>query len=149
MARARKGEDTISVTGNVLRDYLTDLLIIELGTSAKMLSIGPCSRRRPFETGAGGSAPKHAQQFTEEPPRWDSSASTSFCGFSRRPALQDQEPQDQDLGKGRPQPPASCSSSTNHQGENVASPTTRRISTSPREGRGRRQVLPVLRLPAS
>ena len=75
MTRARAGQDTISVTGNVLRDYLTDLFpIIELGTSAKMLSIVPLLRGGGlFETGAGGSAPKHVQQFTEENHlRWDS-----------------------------------------------------------------------------
>ncbi len=73
--RMRKGEDTISVTGNVLRDYLTDLFpIIELGTSAKMLSIVPLMNGGGlFETGAGGSAPKHVQQFQEEGYlRWDS-----------------------------------------------------------------------------
>jgi monomeric type NADP-dependent isocitrate dehydrogenase len=75
MARARKGEDTISVTGNVLRDYLTDLFpILELGTSAKMLSIVPLlAGGGLFETGAGGSAPKHVQQFVKEGHlRWDS-----------------------------------------------------------------------------
>jgi isocitrate dehydrogenase len=75
LARARRGEDTISVTGNVLRDYLTDLFpIIELGTSAKMLSIVPLmSGGGLFETGAGGSAPKHVQQFLNENHlRWDS-----------------------------------------------------------------------------
>jgi isocitrate dehydrogenase len=75
LERARKGEDTISVTGNVLRDYLTDLFpILELGTSAKMLSIVPLmSGGGLFETGAGGSAPKHVQQFTRENHlRWDS-----------------------------------------------------------------------------
>jgi isocitrate dehydrogenase len=75
LARARKGEDTISVTGNVLRDYLTDLFpIIELGTSAKMLSIVPLmDGGGMFETGAGGSAPKHVQQFVREGHlRWDS-----------------------------------------------------------------------------
>jgi len=75
MTRARAGEDTISVTGNVLRDYLTDLFpIIELGTSAKMLSIVPLlAGGGLFETGAGGSAPKHVQQFQEENHlRWDS-----------------------------------------------------------------------------
>lgn len=75
MDRARKGEDTISVTGNVLRDYLTDLFpILELGTSAKMLSIVPLlAGGGLFETGAGGSAPKHVQQFVEEGHlRWDS-----------------------------------------------------------------------------
>jgi isocitrate dehydrogenase len=73
--RMRKGEDTISVTGNVLRDYLTDLFpILELGTSAKMLSIVPLMDGGGlFETGAGGSAPKHVQQFVEEGYlRWDS-----------------------------------------------------------------------------
>ncbi|SEM23373.1 isocitrate dehydrogenase [Pseudoxanthomonas sp. GM95] len=75
LARIRKGQDTISVTGNVLRDYLTDLFpIMELGTSAKMLSIVPLMAGGGlFETGAGGSAPKHVQQFVEEGYlRWDS-----------------------------------------------------------------------------
>jgi isocitrate dehydrogenase len=73
--RMKEGKDTISVTGNVLRDYLTDLFpILEVGTSAKMLSIVPLmSGGGLFETGAGGSAPKHVQQFTEENHlRWDS-----------------------------------------------------------------------------
>jgi len=75
LARIRRGEDTISVTGNVLRDYLTDLFpIMELGTSAKMLSIVPLMAGGGlFETGAGGSAPKHVQQFVaEDYLRWDS-----------------------------------------------------------------------------
>eukprot|EP00051_Salpingoeca_urceolata_P027169 m.480277 g.480277 ORF g.480277 m.480277 type:complete len:774 (-) comp21764_c0_seq1:325-2646(-) len=75
MTRAKDGKDTISVTGNVLRDYLTDLFpIIELGTSAKMLSIVPLlAGGSLFETGAGGSAPKHVQQFQKEGHlRWDS-----------------------------------------------------------------------------
>jgi len=75
LERIRKGQDTISVTGNVLRDYLTDLFpIMELGTSAKMLSIVPLmAGGGMFETGAGGSAPKHVQQFQEEGYlRWDS-----------------------------------------------------------------------------
>ncbi|PJJ95716.1 isocitrate dehydrogenase (NADP(+)) [Lysobacteraceae bacterium NML03-0222] len=75
LARIRKGEDTISATGNVLRDYLTDLFpIMELGTSAKMLSIVPLMAGGGlFETGAGGSAPKHVQQFqSENYLRWDS-----------------------------------------------------------------------------
>jgi isocitrate dehydrogenase len=75
LERARKGKDTISVTGNVLRDYLTDLFpILELGTSAKMLSIVPLlAGGGLFETGAGGSAPKHVQQFVQEGHlRWDS-----------------------------------------------------------------------------
>ena len=75
LQRAKDGKDTISVTGNVLRDYLTDLFpILELGTSAKMLSIVPLlAGGSLFETGAGGSAPKHVQQFVEEGHlRWDS-----------------------------------------------------------------------------
>jgi len=75
LERIKEGKDTISVTGNVLRDYLTDLFpILELGTSAKMLSIVPLMNGGGlFETGAGGSAPKHVQQFVEENHlRWDS-----------------------------------------------------------------------------
>jgi isocitrate dehydrogenase len=75
LQRLRAGQDTISVTGNVLRDYLTDLFpILELGTSAKMLSIVPLlAGGGMYETGAGGSAPKHVQQFIEENHlRWDS-----------------------------------------------------------------------------
>jgi len=75
LERVRRGEDTISVTGNVLRDYLTDLFpILELGTSARMLSIVPLMNGGGlFETGAGGSAPKHVQQFLKEGHlRWDS-----------------------------------------------------------------------------
>ncbi|MDF1577763.1 MAG: NADP-dependent isocitrate dehydrogenase [Desulfobulbales bacterium] len=82
LARVRKGEDTISVTGNVLRDYLTDLFpILELGTSAKMLSIVPLMNGGGlFETGAGGSAPKHVQQFLKEGHlRWDSLG--EFCAL--------------------------------------------------------------------
>src|SRR5690606_13428381 len=75
LKRAREGKDTISVSGNVLRDYLTDMFpILELGTSAKMLSIVPLMNGGGlFETGAGGSAPKHIEQFIEEGYlRWDS-----------------------------------------------------------------------------
>lgn len=75
MSRARGGKDTISCTGNVLRDYLTDLFpILELGTSAKMLSVVPLLNGGVLlETGAGGSAPKHVEQFVEENHlRWDS-----------------------------------------------------------------------------
>lgn len=82
LARIRKGEDTISVTGNVLRDYLTDLFpILELGTSAKMLSIVPLMNGGGmFETGAGGSAPKHVEQFVKEGHlRWDSLG--EFCAL--------------------------------------------------------------------
>ena len=82
LARIRKGKDTIAVTGNVLRDYLTDLFpILELGTSAKMLSIVPLMNGGGlFETGAGGSAPKHVQQFLQEGHlRWDSLG--EFCAL--------------------------------------------------------------------
>lgn len=75
LIRLKDGKDTISVTGNVLRDYLTDLFpILEVGTSAKMLSIVPLMNGGGlFETGAGGSAPKHVEQFLEEGHlRWDS-----------------------------------------------------------------------------
>jgi isocitrate dehydrogenase len=75
MQRAKEGKDTITVTGNALRDYLTDLFpILELGTSSKMLSIVPLlAGGGLFETGAGGSAPKHVQQFVQEGYlRWDS-----------------------------------------------------------------------------
>ncbi len=85
LARMRKGLDTISVTGNVLRDYLTDLFpILELNTSAKMLSIVPLmSGGGMFETGAGGSAPKHVQQFQEEGYlRWDSLGEFLALGVS-------------------------------------------------------------------
>ena len=83
LERMKKGEDTISVTGNVLRDYLTDLFpILEVGTSAKMLSIVPLMNGGGlFETGAGGSAPKHVQQLMEENHlRWDSLG--EFCALA-------------------------------------------------------------------
>lgn len=91
LQRAKQGLDTISATGNVLRDYLTDLFpIFELGTSAKMLSIVPLiNGGAMFETGAGGSAPRHVQQFVREGHlRWDSlgefmALSESFAHFSR------------------------------------------------------------------
>ena len=82
MERSRAGQDTISVTGNVLRDYLTDLFpILELGTSAKMLSVVPLLKGGGmFETGAGGSAPRHVQQFLQEGHlRWDSLG--EFCAL--------------------------------------------------------------------
>lgn len=85
LERIIKGQDTISVTGNVLRDYLTDLFpILELGTSAKMLSIVPLMNGGGlFETGAGGSAPKHVQQFVEEGYlRWDSLGEFLALGVS-------------------------------------------------------------------
>ena len=82
VTRSRAGQDTIAVTGNVLRDYLTDLFpILELGTSAKMLSVVPLlNGGGMFETGAGGSAPRHVQQFQEEGHlRWDSLG--EFCAL--------------------------------------------------------------------
>jgi len=85
LERIRKGQDTISVTGNVLRDYLTDLFpILEIGTSAKMLSVVPLlAGGGLFETGAGGSAPKHVQQFVKEGYlRWDSLGEFSAFGAS-------------------------------------------------------------------
>lgn len=85
LERVHKGQDTVSVTGNVLRDYLTDLFpILELGTSAKMLSIVPLLNGGGlFETGAGGSAPKHVQQFIEENHlRWDSLGEFLAIGVS-------------------------------------------------------------------
>ena len=85
LERAKAGLDTISVTGNVLRDYLTDLFpILELGTSAKMLSIVPLMNGGGlFETGAGGSAPKHVQQFEKENHlRWDSLGEFLALGVS-------------------------------------------------------------------
>jgi len=85
LERIREGKDTISVTGNVLRDYLTDLFpILELGTSAKMLSIVPLMNGGGlFETGAGGSAPKHVQQFVNEGHlRWDSLGEMLALGVS-------------------------------------------------------------------
>jgi len=85
LERIRKGQDTISCTGNVLRDYLTDLFpILEIGTSAKMLSVVPLlAGGGLFETGAGGSAPKHVQQFVKEGYlRWDSLGEFSALGAS-------------------------------------------------------------------
>ena len=99
LERAKAGQDTISVTGNVLRDYLTDLFpILELGTSAKMLSIVPLMNGGGlFETGAGGSAPKHVQQLVKENYlRWDSlgeflalaASLEHLAGFSKNPRAQ-------------------------------------------------------------
>ena len=111
LERFRAGKDTISATGNVLRDYLTDLFpIIEVGTSAKMLSIVPLlGGGGLFETGAGGSAPKHVQQFVKEGYlRWDSlgefsafSASLEHLGnaFGNQKALVLAEALDQAIGK--------------------------------------------------
>ena len=85
LERVKEGKDTISVTGNVMRDYLTDLFpILELNTSAKMLSIVPLlAGGGLFETGAGGSAPKHVQQFQKEGYlRWDSTGEFLALGVS-------------------------------------------------------------------
>merc|ERR1719216_852275 len=85
LLRCRAGADTISATGNVLRDYLTDLFpILELGTSAKMLSVVPMlAGGGMYETGAGGSAPKHVQQFQKEGHlRWDSLGEYLALGVS-------------------------------------------------------------------
>ena len=95
LERIRKGEDTISVTGNVLRDYLTDLFpILELGTSAKMLSVVPLMTGGGlFETGAGGSAPKHVQQLVQENHlRWDSLGEfLALAGQLRAPGRDDRQ----------------------------------------------------------
>jgi isocitrate dehydrogenase len=94
LERIRKGQDTISVTGNVLRDYLTDLFpIMELGTSAKMLSIVPLlAGGGLFETGAGGSAPKHVEQFQQEGYlRWDSLGEFLALGASLEHLAQTQK----------------------------------------------------------
>ena len=96
LERIRKGEDTISVTGNVLRDYLTDLFpILELGTSAKMLSVVPLINGGGlFETGAGGSAPKHVQQLVKENYlRWDSLGEfLALAAVVRAPRRGDRQP---------------------------------------------------------
>jgi len=111
LGRIRKGQDTVSVTGNALRDYLTDLFpILEIGTSAKMLSIVPLlAGGGLFETGAGGSAPKHVQQFQKEGYlRWDSlgefsalAASLEHIGatFGNKRAALLAETLDQAIGK--------------------------------------------------
>ncbi len=103
LERIRKGEDTISVTGNVLRDYLTDLFpILELGTSAKMLSVVPLINGGGlFETGAGGSAPKHVQQLVKENYlRWDSLG--EFLALAVEPrALRERDRQQPGAGAGR------------------------------------------------
>merc|ERR1712061_186787 len=100
LQRAKEGLNTITVTGNLLRDYLTDLFpILELGTSAKMLSIVPMlAGGSMYETGAGGSAPKHVQQYQKEGHlRWDSLGEylALSCAF-------------QDLGEGNPKAKASA-----------------------------------------
>lgn len=115
LERLKAGQDTISATGNVLRDYLTDLFpILEVGTSAKMLSIVPLMNGGGlFETGAGGSAPKHVQQFTEENfLRWDSLG--EFLR-SRLPSSTSASPKNTPRQKSSPRPstkPTASSSNT-------------------------------------
>ena len=103
LERVIRGLDTISATGNILRDYLTDLFpIMELGTSAKMLSIVPLmAGGGMYETGAGGSAPKHVQQLVEENHlRWDSLGEFLALAVSPgRPGPQDRQRQGQDPGQ--------------------------------------------------
>ena len=114
LERIRQGKDTISVTGNALRDYLTDLFpILEIGTSAKMLSIVPLlAGGGLFETGAGGSAPKHVQQFVKEGYlRWDSLGEFSALAASLEHIGQLREPEGPGPGR-HPRPGRSASSST-------------------------------------
>ena len=142
LERIRRGEDTISVTGNVLRDYLTDLFpIMELGTSAKMLSIVPLMNGGGlFETGAGGSAPKHVQQFVKENHlRWDSlgeflalAASLEFLAREERQRARSCSPTRSTA------PPDRCSTRTAHPSARCTSSTTAAAtstwrSTGPRE----------------
>ncbi len=116
LERIREGKDTISVTGNVLRDYLTDLFpIMELGTSAKMLSIVPLMDGGGlFETGAGGSAPKHVQQLVEENfLRWDSLGEFLALAASLEHLGELQQPEGPGAGRRRwTRPPASSSTTT-------------------------------------
>ncbi len=102
LERLIRGKDTISVTGNILRDYLTDLFpILELGTSAKMLSIVPLMAGGGlYETGAGGSAPKHVHQLVEENHlRWDSLGEfLALAGQPGGPGQQDRQRQGQGAG---------------------------------------------------
>jgi hypothetical protein len=141
LERVIRGLDTISVTGNILRDYLTDLFpIMELGTSAKMLSIVPLMNGGGmYETGAGGSAPKHVQQLTEENHlRWDSLGEFLALAVS----LEDLGIKDGNkrakLCSPRPStpPPASCSTTASRRRRRpVSSTTAAPSSTSPCTGR--------------
>lgn len=140
MERLIRGLDTISVTGNVLRDYLTDLFpILELGTSAKMLSIVPLLNGGGlYETGAGGSAPKHVQQLIQENHlRWD-----SLGEFLATAVSLDElgEKQDNERARllGRPwtRPPSVCWKTTSRRPASLASWTTvAPTSTWPATGR--------------
>ena len=136
LERLKKGKDTISVTGNVLRDYLTDLFpILELGTSAKMLSIVPLMNGGGlFETGAGGSAPKHVQQFVEEGYlRWDSlgeflALAASLEHLGRRHGQQAREGPGRHAGPG--QRPSSSRATSRPRARSARSTTAAATSTS-------------------
>ncbi len=135
LERIAKGEDTISVTGNVLRDYLTDLFpILELGTSAKMLSIVPLMNGGGlFETGAGGSAPKHVQQFLKENHlRWDSLGEFLALAVSfELLATRHRQPRRPDPGRHpRPGHRASCSTTGSRRRASAASSTTGAASST-------------------
>ena len=128
MERLIRGKDTISVTGNVLRDYLTDLFpIMELGTSAKMLSIVPLmAGGGMYETGAGGSAPKHVQQLVEENYlRWDSWASSWPWPYPwRKPGSRPATPRPSCSARRWTKPPASCWTTTSRRRARSATSTT-------------------------
>jgi Monomeric isocitrate dehydrogenase len=140
LERIRKGQDTISVTGNVLRDYLTDLFpIMELGTSAKMLSIVPLlAGGGLFETGAGGSAPKHVEQFQQEGYlRWDSLGEFLALGASLEHLAQTyKNAKAQVLAETRSTPPSASSSSSTAilRARSAKSTIAAAISTSPCTG---------------
>jgi isocitrate dehydrogenase len=146
LKRVRAGLDTISVTGNVLRDYLTDLFpILELGTSAKMLSIVPLlDGGGLYETGAGGSAPKHVQQFVQENYlRWDSLGEyLALGGLDRRHRDQDQQHPGAGAGRGRSIAPTDgFSTTTSHRSARLARSTIGAvISTWRCIGRGRSPI---------
>ena len=134
LERIKRGQDTISVTGNVLRDYLTDLFpILEVGTSAKMLSIVPLMNGGGlFETGAGGSAPKHVQQFVAENYlQWIPSENSSPWRFLRTPRRQLQQRQGQSARRHARRRDRSFSSRTNHRPVASEASTTA-AATSPR-----------------
>jgi isocitrate dehydrogenase len=134
LERVSRGLDTISVTGNILRDYLTDLFpILELGTSAKMLSIVPLmAGGGMYETGAGGSAPKHVQQLVEENHlRWDSlgeflALAVSWKTWASRPAT----PRPRCWPRRWTPPPASCWTTASRRRRRPVSSTTAAASST-------------------
>ena len=138
LERIRQGEDTISVTGNVLRDYLTDLFpILELGTSAKMLSVVPLINGGGlFETGAGGSAPKHVQQLVKENYlRWDSLGEFLALAASASSTWRPDHRQRARPGPGRhprPRPPARSSTRTSRRPAGSARSTTAAATSTSR-----------------